>query len=184
MLQIIVFWTNQKIKIPQRLNHKMKMQWNSKIVKKICKIKILQKFLPLNYHQETRISLCDKFKIFWKKALLQPQVISSHFLVTQSLQAVFSWKAISPSRRKGGGGGVGHHDWCFSPGWERCAIALSCALTCHIKNACMVCCMPKTLYEVFIHLWFIHFLHFITLRTIALIKCSVCTYSTFYLLFS
>ena len=70
------------------------------------------------------------------------------------------------------------------PGWGTHAIALTCACTCHIKNACVVCCKHKTLYAVHPHLFdlFIFTILF-TLFTIALIKCSVHLYSTFYLLF-
>ena len=33
------------------------------------------------------------------------------------------------------------------PGWEKYAIALAHAFTCHINNTCVVCQRPKTLYQ-------------------------------------
>ena len=44
----------------------------------------------------------------------------------------------------------------FSPGWEKRVIALARASTHHIKNASVVCHMPKLLYVMHPHLLLIH----------------------------
>ena len=44
----------------------------------------------------------------------------------------------------------------FGPGWERHTVTLRHTRTCHIKNTCVVCCSPKTLYGELPHLFLIY----------------------------
>ena len=62
-----------------------------------------------------------------------------------------------------------------------CVIALACTCTCHIKNTCAVCHVPKTLYVVLSKMFPIHSsTPSITLFLISLVELL---YSSFYLLF-
>lgn len=75
------------------------------------------------------------------------------------------------------------NDWMqFRPWWDRHVIGLMHTSTCNIKKTHVLCCVPKTLNGVLIHLFLVYSFStlWITLFISALIKYSIHLYSTSY----